>query len=64
MWLRAGTGADQRHLDGVGHQPFGDRAADARQMLIAPAFDRRLQALADGRDDVEMVDLARLYTGE
>jgi hypothetical protein len=43
---------------------FGDRAAGAKLLLFAPSFRRGLTVLAASRDDVELVDLDRLYHGE
>ena len=44
---------------------LGERAARAKLLLFSSAgFDRGLAAHARGRQDVELVDLRRLYTGD
>ncbi|MFW6175717.1 MAG: AAA family ATPase [Acidobacteriota bacterium] len=52
-----------RHLEKA-RVALGTRATQARLLLFAPAFTAELQAIASGRDDVELVDLHRLYHGE
>lgn len=42
---------------------LGTRAAHARLLLIAPAFTDEVRALAANRDDVDLVDLDRLFHG-
>ncbi|TVR58901.1 MAG: ATP-binding protein [Gemmatimonadales bacterium] len=42
---------------------LGSRAAHARLLLFAPDFDADLRADSRVRDDVELVDLDRLYQG-
>ena len=42
---------------------LGARAARARLLLFAPAFTHELQRLVSYRDEVELVDLERLYRG-
>ena len=42
---------------------LGARAAHARLLMFAPAFHPDLVAATRDRDDVELVDLDRLYEG-
>lgn len=52
-----------RHLEKA-RAALGTRAAQARLLLFAPAFTEDLQAIAGRREDVELVDLHRLYHGD
>ncbi len=54
------------HLQRLEHArtAYGARAADARLLLFGQTMDRALAKEATSRDDVELVDLQRLYTGD
>ena len=52
-----------RHLETT-RAALGTRAAGARLLLFAPAFTDELQAIAARREEVELVDLGRLYHGD
>lgn len=62
---KAGRTVGLGHLDVLekARAHFGARAASARLLLFARRFDRKLQATAARRGDVELVDLDRLYHG-
>lgn len=53
---------DLRRLE-LARAALGPRAAHAKLLLFGPAFEPELVAAARGREDVELVDLERLYTG-
>ncbi|MEX0843308.1 MAG: ATP-binding protein [Gemmatimonadota bacterium] len=52
-----------RHLERA-RAALGARAAGAKLLLFGAKFDQDLEHVAANRHDVELVDLARLYTGE
>jgi hypothetical protein len=51
-----------RRLQDV-REVLGERAAGARLLLFGRDFTRALGAIAKRRDDVELIDLERFYTG-
>jgi len=62
---KAGDTVEVRHLHALeqARLAFGQRALRAKLLLFAPRFTRDLEAEAGRRDDVELVDLDRLYHG-
>lgn len=62
---KAGETVDVRHLRSLEQARFalGARALHARLLLFAPGFTRALTTEARRREDVELVDLDRLYHG-
>jgi uncharacterized protein len=52
-----------RHLERA-RAGFGTRAAGAKLLLFGSEFDEEVRDAAASRHDVELVDLARLYTGD
>ena len=63
---KAGEVIGRRHLDRLteARSRLGDRAANARLLLIGSTFDPPLHAETRDRDDVALVDLDRLYPGD
>lgn len=63
---KAGTTVGPHHLRALerARTALGTRAAHAKLILFARAFRAKLETEADGRSDVELVDLERLYEGE
>jgi AAA+ ATPase superfamily predicted ATPase len=63
---KAGEMIGRRHLDRLTdvRSRLGPRAKDARLLLIGSSFDRALEAEVRHRDDVELIDLDRLYRGD
>ena len=63
---KAGEVIGRRHLDRLieARHRLGSRADDARLLLIGSTFDPALHAETRDRDDVELVDLERLYRGD
>lgn len=57
------VGAGHLHALEQARLAFGPRALRAKLLLFAPAFTKELTAEASRRDDVELVDLDRLYGG-
>jgi hypothetical protein len=62
---KAGERLSERHLRRLerARAALGTRAAQARLLLFGAEVGDDLRALADGRADVELVDLERLYGG-
>lgn len=62
---KVGERISQRHLHRLqeARVALGDRAADAKLLLFGTAFTAALMEMAAGRADVELIDLARLYSG-
>lgn len=63
---KAGQTVTERQLARLGtiRSAIGPRAARAKLLLFAPAFHEDLLHAADGRPDVELIDLQRLYHGD
>jgi uncharacterized protein len=63
---KAGEVIGRRHLDRLteARHRLGSRAEDARLLLIGSSFDPALDTETRRRDDVEVVDLQRLYHGD
>lgn len=62
---KVGEIVDVRHLHALERARFalGQRAMRAKLPVFAPGFTKALTVEADHRDDVELVDLDRLYHG-
>lgn len=62
---KAGETVGGRHLRvlDAARAALGARAGGARLLLFAPTFTDELTRTATERDDVELVDLQRLYRG-
>lgn len=62
---KAGATVGGRHLRvlDAARAALGARAVDAKLLLFAPTFTDELARTATERDDVELVDLQRLYRG-
>ncbi len=63
---KAGEKLTRRHLDRLqdARDRLGDRADGARLLLFGSDFDDALETTAQGRDDIELIGLDRLYHGE
>jgi uncharacterized protein len=63
---KAGERIGRRHLDRLveARHQLGPRAAEARLLLVGSSFDEDLLVEVVDRDDVEIVDLDRLYHGD
>ncbi len=63
---KAGERIGRRHLDRLveARRRLGPRADGARLLLVGSTFDDDLLADSEGRHDLEVVDLERLYHGD
>lgn len=63
---KAGETLDDRHLRKLelARAALGSRAAEAKLLLFGPKATTSLEAKAARRDDVEIINLERLYGGE
>lgn len=62
---KAGETVGIAHLNHIqqAKASLGERAANAKILLFAPAFTKELQRVAAKRGDMELVDFERLYSG-
>jgi uncharacterized protein len=63
---KAGERIGRRHLDRLvqARDQLSSRAAEARLLLVGSSFDEELLIEVTDRDDLEIVDLDRLYHGD
>ena len=63
---KAGERITTRHLQRLeaARAALGDRAADARLLFFGVAFAPAMQSAAEQREDIELIDLDRLYGGD